>query len=121
MKQYITSWLYCNYETPDNSDLIHTALVAGIKRLKPEFRDLLSLYYAQRLDVEVIGARLGVSSEAVDGLIYQAQCELEVILLSELDVLIRKFLCVWLTKRYKNIHEQIMSGYEKQLVEMGTS
>ena len=116
VKQYVTSWLHYNYETPDNSDLIHTALVAGIKRLKVEFRDLLRLYYGQRLDIDAIAARLNINSEVADNLIYQAQCELEVILLKELDILIRKFLTVWLTKQYKTNNKPILEPCTNQLV-----
>ncbi|BAZ10276.1 hypothetical protein NIES4071_20910 [Calothrix sp. NIES-4071] len=116
VKEYIANWLCCNYETPDNLDLIHTVLVAGVKRLKVEFQDLLRLYYAQRLDVSMIAVRLGISSEAVDSLIYQAQCELEVILLKELDILIRKFLSVWLTKQYKKNHKHVLAPCTNQLL-----
>lgn len=119
VKDYITNWLYCNYETPDNSDLIHTVLVAGVKRLKVEFQDLLRLHYAQKLDVNIIAMRLSISSETVDNLIYQAQCELEVILLKELDILIRKFLSVWLTKQYKRNHKLVSAPCSNQLVSVG--
>jgi DNA-directed RNA polymerase specialized sigma24 family protein len=104
VQEYVTNWLHYNYETPDNSDLIHTALIAGVKRLKVEFRNLLGLYYGQQLDVKKIAIKLSIAPDSVDQLIYQAQCELEVILLKEIDILIRKFLTLWLTKRYQKLN-----------------
>jgi RNA polymerase sigma factor (sigma-70 family) len=115
VKQYIASWLYYDYETPDNLDLIHAVLVASVKRLKVEFQDLLRLHYAQRLDVNIIATRLGISPDGVDGLIYQAQCELELLVLKEIDILIGKFLNAWLIKQYKNNHKFVSAPDSKQL------
>ncbi|WP_375492548.1 sigma-70 family RNA polymerase sigma factor [uncultured Nostoc sp.] len=113
VKGYVTNWLKFNYETPDYSDLIHAALVTSVKQMNTQSQDLLRLYYGQKLDINAISNQLRLPSDIVNELLCQTNSELEVALLKELDIMIRKFLNIWLNKQYKNDR---LNSQTKQLI-----
>ncbi|MEH2147080.1 sigma-70 family RNA polymerase sigma factor [Nostoc sp.] len=106
---YVTTWLMYNYETPDYSDLIHTALVTAVKRLNTQSQDLLRLYYGQKLDTNAISNQLCLPPDIVNELLFQINYELEIALLKELDTMIRRFLNIWLNQ-YKYIRDENLSS-----------
>lgn len=107
---YVTTWLMYNYETPDYSDLIHTALVTAVKRLNTQSQDLLRLYYGQKLDTNAISNQLCLPPDIVNELLFQTNYELEIALLKELDTMIRRFLNIWLNQQYKYIRDDNISS-----------
>ncbi|MCW5312982.1 sigma-70 family RNA polymerase sigma factor [Nostoc sp. KVJ3] len=113
---YVKTWLNYNYETPDYSDLIHTALVTSVKQLNTQSQDLLRLYYGQKLDPNAISNQLDLPPDRVNELLSQTNSELEIALLKELDRMIRKFLNIWLTKQYKNINSYNSNLQLKHLI-----
>ncbi|WP_042341221.1 sigma-70 family RNA polymerase sigma factor [Calothrix sp. PCC 7507] len=113
--KYVKMWLEFNYETPDDSDLIHTALVAAIKQLNTASQNLLRLYYGQKIDAESIVKKLYLSPEKIDDLLYQINHELETVLLRQIDIMIKKFLDMWLSKKSQSLHKNFTSP-SKQLI-----
>jgi RNA polymerase sigma factor (sigma-70 family) len=99
---YITAWLKSNYETPKHTDLIHVALVAAINKLDIQAKNLLHMYYGQKLGTDVISDRLGISFEEVTEYLQKTQCQLETELIQEIDGMLKKFLNIWLRKRCKH-------------------
>ncbi len=99
---YITTWLESNYETPRHTDLIHVTLVAAIKKLDVQAKNLLHLYYGQKMNANVISDRLNISLDEVTEYLQKAQCQLESALIHEIDAMLKKFLNKWLHKSYKH-------------------
>lgn len=114
--EYVTTWLKYNYETPDRSDLIHAALVTAIQRLNAQSQNLLRLYYGQKLDTNAISKKLCLPLSIVKELLSQINYELESALLKELDLIVRKFLDVWLNKQYQYITNKNFICQSKQLI-----
>ncbi|MEH1945140.1 MAG: sigma-70 family RNA polymerase sigma factor [Nostoc sp.] len=113
---YVKTWLNYNYETPDYSDLIHAALVTSVKQLNTQSQDLLRLCYGQKLDTNAISKQLHLPPDRVNELLLQTNCELEIALLKEIDIIIRKFLNFWLNKQYKDIKTHNLNSQFQHLV-----
>ncbi|MEA5573005.1 sigma-70 family RNA polymerase sigma factor [Calothrix sp. UHCC 0171] len=99
---YVKTWLESSYETPKYTDLIHVVLVATIKKLDVKVKDLLHMYYGQKLDVNIICDRLGITLDEVTEYLQKTQYQLETALIQEIDVMLKKYLNIWLRKMCKH-------------------
>ena len=60
-------WLTLRHAAPDADNALHAALDSALAQLSAEERALLDARYFHRESLDEIGARLGVSSRAVEG------------------------------------------------------
>jgi RNA polymerase sigma factor (sigma-70 family) len=113
---YITTWLESNYETPRHSDLIHVALVAAIRRLDVQAKELLRLYYGEKLGAKETCVvynrryRLDIHLNEMTEYLQKIQCQLESALIQEIDTMLKQFLDKWLSRRYKNNSDSADQG-----------
>lgn len=114
VERYIQKWLQYNYETPDSADLIHTVLVAAVSRLNYQSQNLLRLYYGQKFDMTTISKQLHLTPNIVSEVLHQTHCELETVLLQEINLMLKKFINIWLIKKYNYINSLNIS--QKQLL-----
>ncbi len=109
VSQYVALWLGSSYQTPLYSDLIHVALVEGIKKLELQEQEVLRLAYGQKLDEQIIVNQLGISQQKLKDTLRKTKSKLEAALIEEIDRLINKYLQIWFSKVSKAV---VRSGYK---------
>lgn len=98
VSKYVERWLANNYKAPIYADLIQATLVVAEKKLAPPEREILQLCYAHNLEPQVIANQLGINQSLVQEILQKTQAKLEAAVIQEIDILIKKFLQIWLAK-----------------------
>ncbi|WP_449420398.1 sigma-70 family RNA polymerase sigma factor [Phormidium nigroviride] len=114
---YVAGWLQRNYRTPLHSDLIEMALVAAIKELESEEKEVLRLRYGdERLAVEKIACQLSIDLSQVNTILSQTQQKLQANLIKVLNSWVKEYVEKWLEKFYQS---QILAGCGKRNLSLG--
>jgi RNA polymerase sigma factor (sigma-70 family) len=103
ISQYVNGWLVRNYQAPNYSYLIDTALVESIKQLNEKEKEALRLYYGQKIDKKVIEDKFNMPELDFTEFLVKIQVKLEIALMKEIEKYINKYIKLWLLKEYKSI------------------
>ncbi len=101
--QYVERWLKREYHAPIHSDLIQATLVSAIKKLANEERDILQLYYGQRMDENKIADYLSINMDEITMRLTKARNLLQDNLMHEINIWIKEYLEKWLSNYYKSL------------------
>lgn len=102
VKQYVRRWLESEYHAPVHSDLIQAALVSAIKKLVNEEREILQLYYGERMDEKKIASQLNISLNEIATRLTKAGNHLQEKLMQEINVWMKEYLEKWLNNYYQS-------------------
>ena len=101
--QYVERWLKREYHAPIHSDLIQAALVSAIKKLANEEREILQVYYGQRMDENKIADQLSINMDEITMRLTKARNQLQDNLMQEINIWIKEYLEKWLSNYYKSL------------------
>ncbi|NMF65518.1 hypothetical protein DP113_34350 (plasmid) [Brasilonema octagenarum UFV-E1] len=113
VQQYVEKWLEREYHAPVHSDLIQAALVSGIKKLTSEEREILQLYYGQRMDEDKVASHLGIHLDEITRRLTKARNQLQYKLMHEINILIKEYLEKWLSNYYKSLVQSVLKTVSK--------
>ncbi len=113
VKQYVERWLQQNYHAPSHSDLIQASLVLSVKKLPDVERNILQLFYGQRMDVNIISSLVGINESEVRELLKRLNQHLQESLIQEINIWIKEYLEKWLTKHYKSEAKSLLKTLSK--------
>ncbi len=113
VKQYVRRWLESEYHAPVHSDLIQAALVSAIKKLVKEEREILQLYYGERMDEIKIASQLGMSLNEIGTRLTKARNILQEKLIQEINIWIKEYLEKWLGNYYKSLIKLVLENEAK--------
>ncbi len=106
--QYVEQWLKREYHAPIHSDLIQATLVSAIKKLANEEREILQLYYGQRMDENKIAAQLSINMDKISIRLTKARNLLQDNLMQEINIWIKEYLEKWLSNYYKSLFNLVL-------------
>lgn len=107
--EYVKGWLQKNFLSPNREDMIAQSLVEAIKTLKSEDRELLSLRYGQKLTVQQIGDRLGLTADPVQSRLSNIEMQLHKCLFTTLENWIKKYVDKWLYDVYTSALSKLLN------------
>ncbi|WP_375509743.1 sigma-70 family RNA polymerase sigma factor [uncultured Nostoc sp.] len=110
VKQYVGRWLESEYHVPVHSDLIQAALVSAIKKLVNEEREILQLYYGERMNEIKIASQLGISFNEIATKLTKIKNQLQEKLMHEINIWIKEYLEKWLGNYYKSIIKKVLKN-----------
>ncbi len=113
VKGYVRRWLESEYHAPIHSDLIQAALVSAIKKLVKEEREILQLYYGERMDEIKIAFQLGISSNEIATKLTKTRNNLQEKLIQEINIWIKEYLEKWLSNYYKSLIKVVLKNEAK--------
>lgn len=113
VKHYIRRWLESEYHAPIHSDLIQAALVSAIKKLVKEEREILQLYYGERMDEIKIASQLGISLNEIVTRLTKTRNHLQEKLMQEINIWIKEYLEKWLGNYYKSLLKVVLKNEAK--------
>ncbi|MEH2445566.1 MAG: sigma-70 family RNA polymerase sigma factor [Nostoc sp.] len=113
VKGYVIRWLESEYHAPVHSDLIQAALVSAIKKLVKEEREILQLYYGERMDKIKIASQLGVSLNEIAIRLTQTKNNLQEKLIQEINIWMKEYLEKWLGNYYKSLLKIVLKNEAK--------
>ena len=113
VKGYVRRWLESEYHAPIHSDLIQATLVSAIKKLEIEEREILQLYYGERMDEIKIASQLGISSNQIATRLTKTKNNLQEKLMQEINVWIKEYLEKWLVNYYKSLIKVVLKNEAK--------
>ncbi|MCT7963726.1 hypothetical protein NG791_23910 [Laspinema sp. D1] len=105
----VQGWLQKNFLSPNPADLIAQALGKAIATQKSEDRELLSLRYGQKLTVQQIGDRLGMTADQVNSKLSTIETQLHKGLCTTLENWIKKYVDKWLYDFYQSALSQLLN------------
>lgn len=106
--QYVERWLKREYHAPIHSDLIQATLVSAIKKLAKVEREILQLYYGQRIDENKIAAQLSINMDEVTMRLTKARNQLQDNLMQEINIWIKEYLEKWLSNYCKYLLKLVL-------------
>lgn len=113
VKQYVRRWLESEYHVPVHSDLIQAALVSAIKKLVKEEREILQLYYGERMDEIKIASQFSTSLNEIATRLSKAKNNLQEKLMQEINIWIKEYLEKWLSNYYKYLIKIVLKKEAK--------
>lgn len=113
VKGYVIRWLESEYHAPVHSDLIQAALVSAIKKLVKEEREVLQLYYGERMDEIEIASQLGISLNEIAIRLTQTKNNLQEKLIQEINIWMKEYLEKWLGNYYKSLLKIVLKNEAK--------
>ncbi|MBO0349303.1 hypothetical protein J0895_09325 [Phormidium pseudopriestleyi FRX01] len=106
---YLQGWLQKKILSPNREDMIDQSLVEAIKTLKSEDRELLSLRYGQKINIQQIGDRLGLTTDQVQSRLSNIETQLHKCLFTTLENWIKKYVEKWLYDFYTSALSQLLN------------
>ncbi|ARV58801.1 hypothetical protein BZZ01_09255 [Nostocales cyanobacterium HT-58-2] len=113
VQQYVEKWLEREYHAPVHSDLIQAALVSTIKKLTTEEREILQLYYGQRMDENKVASHLGIHLEEITKRLTNTRHKLQNNLMHEINIWTKEYLEKWLSNYYKSLIKSVLKTLSK--------
>lgn len=113
VKGYVRQWLESEYHAPVHSDLIQAALVSAIKKLVKEEREILQLYYGERMDEIKIASQFSTSLNEIATRLSKAKNNLQEKLMQEINIWIKEYLEKWLSNYYKYLIKIVLKKEAK--------
>ena len=110
IQQYVEKWLKRQYRAPVRSDLIQAALVSTIKKLTSEEREILQLYYGQRMNENKVSSHLCIQIDEIMTRLTKARNQLQDNLMHEINVWIKEYLAKWLSNYYKSLAKSVLES-----------
>ncbi len=98
--RYVSRWLVSNYSSPHHFDLIHIALVNGIKKLETQEQEILRLIYGEKMDEIITANYLRINQLELIDKLRKIISKLEFYLIEMVDELIHKYLRLWLSNTF---------------------
>jgi DNA-directed RNA polymerase specialized sigma subunit len=106
---YVKGWLQKNFLSPTREDMIAQSLVEASKTLKSEDQAFLSLRYGQKLTVQQIGDRLGLTTDRVLFRLSNIETQLHNCLFTTLENWIKKYVEKWLYAVYTSALSKLLN------------
>lgn len=113
VKGYVRRWLESEYHAPVHSDLIQAALVSAIKKLVKEEREILQLYYGERMDEIKIASQFSTSLNEIATRLSKAKNNLQEKVMQEINIWIKEYLEKWLSNYYKYLIKIVLKKEAK--------